>query len=142
MADDTLVTLVAAGERGEPPGEGGHVAASDGESLRVLLRIEDRLAETARMQLRSLNTEIDDFQKQRGDMLRSIAEHTEAVGQFRNELQRVGRQLGTILSIMEKGNGEMVVQLSELMVRMSDDATETHRLLKAQIDTLRGSSGS
>lgn len=114
----------------------GIVSEADDESLRVLMRIEDRLAETARMQLRSLNTEIDDFQKQRGDMLRSIAEHTEAVGNFRNELQRVGRQLGSILSVMEKGNGELMVQLSELMVRMSDDATETHRLLRAQIDAL------
>lgn len=119
----------------------GVVSEADDESLRVLMRIEDRLAETARMQLRSLNTEIDDFQKQRGDMLRSIAEHTEAVGNFRNELQRVGRQLGSILSIMEKGNGEMMVQLSETMVRMSDDATETHRLLRAQIEALRGPGG-
>ena len=115
---------------------GGEVRAplSDGEELRVLLRIEDRLAETARMQLRSLNVEIDDFQKQRADMLRSIAEHTEAVGNFRNELQRVGRQLGAILGIMEKGNAEVIVQISELMVRMSDDAAETHRLLRAKIE--------
>ena len=115
---------------------GGEVRAplSDGEELRVLLRIEDRLAETARMQLRSLNAEIDDFQKQRADMLRSIAEHTEAVGNFRNELQRVGRQLGAILGIMEKGNAEVIVQISELMVRMSDDAAETHRLLRAKIE--------
>ena len=115
---------------------GGEVRAplSDGEELRVLLRIEDRLAETARMQLRSLNVEIDDFQKQRADMLRSIAEHTEAVGNFRNELQRVGRQLGAILGIMEKGNAEVIVQISELMVRMSDEAAETHRLLRAKIE--------
>lgn len=112
------------------------LAGQDDEALRVLLRIEDRLAETARMQLRSLNTEIDDFQKQRGDMLRSIAEHSEAVVNFRGELQRVGRQLGTILGIMEKGNSDVMLQLSELMVRMSDDSTETHRLMRSQIEAL------
>ena len=110
---------------------------ADGESLRVLLRIEDRLAESSRLQLRTLNSEIDDFQKQRGDMLRSINEHNEAVGNFRSELQRVGRQLGTILGIMEKGNGEVLAQLSELMVRMADDSAETRKLMIIQIDEQR-----
>ena len=109
----------------------------DGEGVRVLLRIEDRLAETSRLQVRALNAEMDDFQKQRGDMLRSISEHTEAVGNFRGELQRVGRQLGTILGIMEKGNGEVLTQLTELMVRMADDAAEARKLMIIQIDEQR-----
>ncbi|MBI2308479.1 MAG: hypothetical protein HYU78_14395 [Rhodocyclales bacterium] len=113
------------------------LAESGGEELRVLLRIEDRLAETARLQLRTLNAEVDDFQKQRGDMLRSISEHTEAVGNFRNELQRVGRQLGTITGIMEKGNTEVLAQLSELMVRMSDDSAEIRKLMIIQIEDQR-----
>lgn len=127
---------LAAREVPEASGAAALLVGQDDEALRVLLRIEDRLAETARMQLRSLNTEIDDFQKQRGDMLRSIAEHTEAVVNFRSELQRVGRQLGTILGIMEKGNSDVMLQLSELMVRMSDDSTETHRLMRSQIEAL------
>lgn len=113
------------------------LAESTGEELRVLLRIEDRLAETSRLQLRTLNSEMDDFQKQRGDMLRTINEHTEAVSNFRGELQRVGRQLGTIVGIMEKGNSEVLAQLSELMVRMSDDSAETRKLMIIQIEDQR-----
>lgn len=113
------------------------LAGAGGEELRILSRIEDRLAETARLQLRALNAEIDDFQKQRGDMLRSISEHTEAVGNFRSELQRVGRQLGTITGIMEKGNTEILAQLSELMVRMSDDSAEIRKLMIIQIEEQR-----
>ena len=119
------------------PGQPGELDRFDGEELRVLMRIEDRLAETSRLQQRALSAEMDDFQKQRGDMLRSISEHTEAVTSFRGELQRVGRQLGTILGIMEKGNGEVLAQLSELMVRMSDDAAETRKLLIIQIEGQR-----
>lgn len=113
------------------------ISELDGEGVRVLLRIEDRLAETSRLQMRALNAEMDDFQKQRGDMLRSISEHTEAVGNFRGELQRVGRQLGTILGIMEKGNGEVLTQLTELMLRMADDAAEARKLMIIQIDEQR-----
>lgn len=108
--------------------------SEEGEAARILLRIEERLAENARMQLRTLNAEVDDFQKQRGDMLRTLAEQNEATNNFRSELQRVGRQLGTILGIMEKGNTEVMTQISEMMIRMSDDAAETHRILRAQLD--------
>lgn len=110
-----------------------HAELAD-DSLRVLLRIEDRLAETSRLQVRALNAELDDFQKQRADMLRSLSEHSEAVGNFRSELQRVGRQLGSILGVMEKGNGEVLTQLTELMVRMADDAAETRKLMIIQIE--------
>jgi len=122
-----LGTLGAIGAAGE----------FDGEELRVLLRIESRLAESSRLQQRALSAELDDFQKQRGDMLRSISEHSDAVTNFRAELQRVGRQLGTILGIMEKGNSEVLAQLSELMVRMSDDAAETRKLMIIQIEGQR-----
>lgn len=111
-------------------------SAEGGLQLRALLRIEERLAESARLQMRQLSSEIDDFQKQRGDMLRSLAEQTEASVNFRGELQRVGRQLGTILGIMEKGNSEVMAQVSELMVRQSDDSAESHRLLRALLETL------
>ena len=103
----------------------------------MLMRIESRLAETSRLQQRALSAEMDDFQKQRGDMLRSISEHSDAVTSFRGELQRVGRQLGTILGIMEKGNGEVLAQIGELMVRMSDDAAETRKLMIIQIEAQR-----
>jgi hypothetical protein len=115
------------------PAAGTAISELDGEELRVLLRIEDRLAETARLQLRALNAEVDDFNKQRAEMLRSLSEHNEAVGQFRSELQRVGRQLGTVLGIMEKGNADLLSQLSELKVRMADDANETRLIMIRQI---------
>jgi hypothetical protein len=113
------------------------LAGDEGEGVRVLLRIEDRLAESARLQLRALTGELDDFNKQRGDMLRALAENTEASTNFRGELQRVGRQLGTILGLMEKGNGELMAQLSELMVRTGDESAETRKLMNIQIDQQR-----
>ncbi|MBV5340238.1 MAG: hypothetical protein J0665_11890 [Deltaproteobacteria bacterium] len=105
-----------------------------GDEARILTRIEERLAESTRLQQRTLSTEIDDFQKQRGDMLRTLTEQTEASNNFRGELQRLGRQLGTILGIMEKGNSEVLTQMSELIVRMAGDSTETHKLLILQVE--------
>lgn len=113
------------------------LAGDEGEGVRVLLRIEDRLAESARLQLRALTGELDDFNKQRGDMLRALSENSEASTNFRGELQRVGRQLGTILGIMEKGNSEVLAQLSELMVRIGDESAETRKLMNIQIDQQR-----
>lgn len=107
------------------------------EDVRVLKRIEIRLTESAKVQERALSNEIAEFQKQRGDMLRAIAESTEASNNFKLELQRVGRQLGSILGIMEKGNSEVVTEIRELIVRVADDSTETHRLLKMQVDPNR-----
>ena len=119
------------------PKLGSSVSEYDGEELRILLRIEDRLAESGRLQMQALSAEIDDFQKQRADMLRVISESTDAAGAFRSELQRVGRQLGSVLQAMEKSNGGITAQISELMVRMSDDATETRLLMVRQLDQQR-----
>ena len=98
-------------------------------NIRVLRRLEIRLAEFVKIQEKGMAAEINDFQKQRGEMLRSLAEQTEASNQFRTELQRVGRQLGGILTLMEKGNDEMQTEIRELIIRLTDDAAETHRLL-------------
>jgi len=116
------------GDKARPAG------VSSGDEARILTRIEERLAESTRLQQRTLSTEIDDFQKQRGDMLRTLTEQTEASNNFRGELQRLGRQLGTILGIMEKGNSEVLTQMSELIVRMAGDSTETHKLLILQVE--------
>lgn len=102
------------------------------EDLRVLQRIEIRLAESIKSQERAMTAEMADFQKQRADLLRLISENNQASTEFRNELQRVGRQLGGILSIMEKGNDDVVSEIRELMIRQSADAAETHRLLNLQ----------
>jgi hypothetical protein len=91
--------------------------------------IEERLAEAARLQQRTLSSGIDDFQKQRADMLRTLTEQTEASNNFRSELQQLGRQLDTIFNIMEKGNGDVCTQIAELMIHMTADARESHKLL-------------
>jgi hypothetical protein len=112
----------------------GSGAAYAGDEYKVLIRIEERLAEAARLQQRALSSEIDDFQKQRADMLRTLTEQTEASNNFRSELQQLGRQLGAIFNNMEKGNGEIFTQLSELTVHMASDAKESHKLLAMQVD--------
>jgi hypothetical protein len=107
------------------------------EEIRVLRRIEERLADSTRLQEQNLAAEIDDFNKQRGDMLRALAENAEASVNFRAELQRVGRQLGVMLDLMGKGNIEVVTQVRDIKLLMKDDATETHRLLGAMIEVLQ-----
>lgn len=130
----------SAGMVSTSPAQAGHGTDNakpgmySGDEARILTRIEERLAESSRLQQRTLTTEIDDFQKQRGDMLRTLTEQTEASNNFRGELQRLGRQLGTILGIMEKGNSEVLTQMSELIVRMAGDSTETHKLLILQVE--------
>jgi hypothetical protein len=105
--------------------------------IRVLLRIEERLAESTRNEARALDGALDDFQKQRGDMLRTLAEQTESSNNFRGELQRVGRQLGSIMGMMEKSNSNLSDQLSELTIRLSGDFTESHRIMLAQMEEQR-----
>jgi len=97
-------------------------------------KIGERLAETTRLQQRALSSEIDDFQKQRADMLRTLAEQTESSNGFRSELQHLGRQLGDIFNTMEKSNNEIFSQISELMVHITTDAKESHKLLAMQVD--------
>lgn len=107
------------------------------EEVRILRRIEERMAETARIQERGLNSEIDDFHKQRSEMLRALAENSEASNNFRSELQRVGRQLGTMLNQMEKSNSDTTEQMREIKLRMADDSAEMQRLLVALIEVSR-----
>lgn len=101
-------------------------------------KIEERLSESARLQQRALNSELDDFQKQRADMLRVLTEQTEASNNFRSEMQQLGRQLGAISGTMEKGNGEICIQLSELMVHMAADAKESQKLLAMLVNEQKG----
>lgn len=112
----------------------GGGAVSSGEEYKVLVRIEERLAEAARLQQRVLSTELEDFQKQRVDMLRILTEQTEASNNFQVELQQLGRQFGTVIGILEKGNGEICNQISELSICMAADAKESHKLLDVQVD--------
>ena len=131
---DSATTQAKPAEQAPPDNSNIKSAIYGGDEAKILLRIEERLAESSRLHQRTLTTEIDDFQKQRADMLRTLTEQTESSNNFRSELQRVGRQLGTMLNIMEKSNNEILTQLSELIVRSTGDSTETHKLLVLQVE--------
>ncbi len=113
-----------------PAGE----ASTGDAATKILLRIEERLAETARLRQRALSTEIDDFKKQREDMLRVLTEQTEASNNFRSGLQQLGQQFGAIVNSIEKSNSTISSQISDLSVHMAGDAKETHKLLSMQVD--------
>lgn len=113
---------------------GGREVSTGDLSTDILLRIEERLAEASRIRQRALSTEIDDFKKQRADMLRALTEQTEASNNFRTELQQLCRQLGAISNGMEKGNVEISSQISELTVRIAGDAKDTQKLLGMQVE--------
>lgn len=119
----------------------GSTGGSGELTTKVLMRIEERLAEAARIRQRALSSEIDDFKKQRADMLRALTEQTEANNNFRTELQQLGNQLDTISNVMEKGNtvntDEISAQISELRVNMGADAKESHRLLNSTSNNIR-----
>ncbi len=108
-----------------------------GEEYKVLIRIEERLAEAARLQQRTLAAEVEDFQKQRADMLRTLSMQTEASNGLRSELQQLSSQLSGLLHLLEKRDSEASNQLSELAVHLTADAKESHKLLAAQIDEQR-----
>lgn len=109
-------------------------SVGSGNEFKVLVRIEERLAEAARMQQRKLTSEIDDFQKQRADMLRALTEQAESSNNFRSELQQLGRQLGSLVAVMEKGNSDVSNHLSEMTVSLTGEAKETRKLLGLQVE--------
>lgn len=112
----------------------GTVIYNGGEDAKTLLRIEERLAESGRVQQRMLAAEIEDFQQQRADMLRVITELNETNIRFRGDLQQLCRQFGDVLSVLDKGNGILSQQISEQTVNVAADAKETHKLLVMQMD--------
>lgn len=112
----------------------GRGAAATGDEYKVLIRIEERLAEAARLQQRKLSAELDDFQKQRADMLRILTEQVEASNNSRSAMQQFGRQLGDLFSMLEKGNGAITSQISELTVHLAANAKESHKLVAMQVE--------
>ena len=132
LSSDTARHIETALSHGGFTAESG--TAYTGDEYKVLIRIEERLAEAARLQQRKLSSEIDDFQKQRADMLRTLTEQTEASNNLRSELQQLGRQLGNIFSMFESTNGSISSQLSDLTVHLAGDAKESHKLLAMQVD--------
>jgi hypothetical protein len=123
----------------------GEVPSSP-DAVRALRRIEERLAESTRLQEDVLRNDREEFARQRGEFMRTVAEHGSSVSQFSVELQRVAIQLNAL----ERGNGDLRAQLhdcfssliasasqqsrasavaGDLMVRMADDSAESRRLL-------------
>ncbi|HEY6839298.1 MAG TPA: hypothetical protein VI389_11185 [Geobacteraceae bacterium] len=113
-------------------GSGG--GAYTGDEFKVLVRIEERLAEAARLQQRTFSAEMEDFRQQRTDMLRTLGEQIEASTAFRKEMQELGRQLGAVVTALEKGSGEIFGQISELTVHAAASAKESHKLLAQQVE--------
>ena len=105
-----------------------------GDEFKVLVRIEERLAEAARQQQRAFSAEIDDFRMQRADMLRALNAQAEANNALRAELQALGRQLGEVCSVQQRRDGETAERISDLTVRLAADARESHGLLTQQMD--------
>lgn len=126
---ENALSLDSVTEKGGAPYSG-----DSGDIVKVLIRVEERLAESARLQLRAISSELDDFQKQRADMLRALTEQTEASNGFRSELQQLVRQFGTLIQVMEKGNNEVSAQISELTIQTAADAKESRKLLASHAD--------
>ncbi len=117
------------GEIGTPSsGETGDLTS------KILIRIEERLAEAARIRQRALSAEIDDFKKQRADMLQAMAEQTEANVGFQHEMQQLGSKLGAIFGNLEKGTQEVLSQFSELRNSLTGDAQKSQKLLASQVE--------
>ncbi|PLX85210.1 MAG: hypothetical protein C0614_04480 [Desulfuromonas sp.] len=88
-------------------------------------KVEERLAEAARMQQRALTVVIDDIRQQRGEMLQALLEQTEANHSARSELRQVGGQLEGIHSIIGKGHDELATRLADLTVRVGAESRES-----------------
>ncbi len=84
------------------------------------------MAEEATETHKFLAMQVDE---QRADILRTLSEQTDMSNNFRSELQQLGRQFDTITNIMQKGNGDICTQIAELMIHMTADARESHKLL-------------
>lgn len=125
------------------------------EGTGILRRIEERIAESTRLQEQALQNEISEFGKQRSEFIRAVAEHREAVDLFRSEMQRVGQQMGTAISVTERGTTGIQSQLNDtlaelarnagvqerkaavvgdLMARMADDSYESRKILAAMLE--------
>lgn len=130
---ETALSFESISFRGGDPRIGGHEEASD-FTAKILLRIEERLAEAARIRQRALTAEIDDFKKQRAEMLQALTVQNEANSGFRDELRELGAQLANIFTSMEKSSGAIDSQVSSLTVQLAGDARETQKLLALQIE--------
>lgn len=104
------------------------------EEYAVLIRIEERLAESTRQQQRILATEIEEFTKQHNDLIQALVSQNESNVAFRTELKEIARQFTSLVSNMEKNSTTVSTQISDLTVATKGGAKETVSLLAAQID--------
>jgi chromosome segregation ATPase len=101
-------------------------------------KIEEKLNDAIRLQQQTLSSDIDDFKKQRDDLLSALTGQTEASNNFRSELHQLVIRLEDIFNSLERGNDEISAQLTELTVHTSADAKELHALLNNAGNNVRG----
>ncbi|MBU0480774.1 MAG: hypothetical protein KKG47_06715 [Proteobacteria bacterium] len=118
-------------------GNASRALSANDAATEILLRIDERLAEAARARQRALTSDIDDFKKQRSDMVQVLAEHAESNNNFRNELQQFGGQLEALTNVLEKNQGGVANQISDLLVNLAGDAKKTHKLQALQVNEQR-----
>jgi hypothetical protein len=100
-------------------------------------KIEERLAEAARTQQRTLSSVIGDFKEQRAETQRALVEQTTSNNSSGSQLQQLVGLMENVFSSIEKGNQQIIEQLSELTVHTTSDAKETHLLLNVASDNFR-----
>ncbi|RMF44569.1 MAG: hypothetical protein D6751_08850 [Deltaproteobacteria bacterium] len=116
---------------------GAELALADGEALdaqsRILLRIDERLAEAARTRQRQLAAEIDDFRAQRKEMLQTLQQQAESNAALAGRIEQVGHLLATLTEGVRQADGTLSSQLSELRVQLESDANRSQELLQRQV---------
>lgn len=106
------------------------------EQVELLRRIEEGVVNSNRVNERIVSTELDQMNRQRGEMVRVFNEHAEAVSLFRSELQRIGRQMGTFHALMERGSTGLLDLLNERLAEHSGLSTKGNEHLTALQDVM------
>jgi len=106
------------------------------EQVDLLRRIEEGVVNSNRVHERIVSTELEQMNRQRGEMVRVFNEHAEAMSMFRSELQRIGRQMGVFHALMERGSTGLLDLLSERLSEHSGLSTKGNEHLTALHDLM------
>lgn len=106
------------------------------EQVDLLRRIEEGVVNSNRVQERIVTTELEQMNRQRGEMVRVFNEHAEAMSMFRSELQRIGRQMGVFHALMERGSTGLLDLLSERLSEHSGLSSKGNEHLTALQDVM------
>ena len=106
------------------------------EQVDLLRRIEEGVVNSNRVNERIVTTELEQMNRQRGEMVRVFNEHAESMSMFRSELQRIGRQMGVFHALMERGSSGLLDLLSERLSEHSGLSTKGNEHLTALQDVM------